>query len=344
MNELQAIKEEIFNLGLVKPLLESVGCDEVKQNGNRMEGTRPNGDNNRAFSVYLDEQLTAKVWTRDVKTGDIYDLISYFKFNKDTPEGMKTNLNKSKQYIINTLKLKGFKNVKEDGTPDYNFHLRKHNKKKKLHEPNPTLEESVLNEFVNLPFDKWISEDGIEWETQKEFEIGFDILSERVTFPVRSKEGSIVGIRGRATRIEDEHKAKYLPIYSFSKSKELFNLHRALPHIIKTKTVIVFEAEKSTMLAHQFGHKNTVAIMGSDLSEIQATMLKSIFPNLRIVTGFDKDKTISKTKEMVYELRDYDNLFGIYDTEDILIGKEAPVDQGKDVFENLYYNHCHRIS
>ncbi len=127
LDELKQIKEEIYNCGLLHKLLESVGCEglHLSGNGERLEGARPNGSNNRGFSVYLDENLGCKVWTKNIPTSDIFDLISYFKFEKETPEEIKKCLYNSKNYIIDVLELTQFKSGNYKPKDDPNDWLKR---------------------------------------------------------------------------------------------------------------------------------------------------------------------------------------------------------------------------
>jgi len=351
-SDLQQIKKEIFQKELVQKLLESMGCEEVKpsSNGERLDGARPTGTNSKGFSVYLDEHLVAKVWTQEhLPQVDIFGLVSIFKHNKETSDTIHKDLSNAKRYIINTLKLKGYENGKAKEVTDYNFFLRDIQKKRRKRvksTPNPTLHDSVMEEFCISPFQGWIDE-GINWNTQDKFQVGMDIPTERVIFPVKNLYGEIVGIRGRATRKEDEDKAKYLPIYSFERNKELFNLHNAVPYIKEQNTVVFFEAEKSTMLAYQYGHGNTVSQMGTAISETQVKLIRRIAPEAKIILGFDKDKGTSKVKEIAKVFSHFDNVYSIYDVDDYLEltdkKADAPVDKGKEVYEFLLKEHCYKI-
>lgn len=344
-DELELIKKQIYERDLVVELLESVGCDNVRKVGGNVYGSRPTGDNPTGFSVMLNEDLVSSVWTRNIPIDDIFDLISYFKFKKTTRHEIKKCLPNSKKYIIETLELQGFSNGKYIELPDYNFHLRKLKKHKKKKESNGLYPESILNEFVMLPHIKHINE-GLDYDLIKEFELGYDLQTERIIFTYRNKNGELVGIRGRATRKEEENKVKYLPIYNFAKSLELYNVHRAIPWIIKYKKVFMFEGEKSTILATQYEYPNTVAFMGSSISEEQADLIKSIHPATDFIVCMDKDKTTDDVRRAAKYLPK-DRTYAIFDTKDYLEHTDkyadSPVDKGKEVWEILYKNHCYKV-
>lgn len=350
MNELAQIKEEIYNCGLVVPLLESLGCEINSQtlSKERVEASLPDGDNIRSVQVYLDENLTSRIRSRShVRIRDIYDIVSYIKFRKETPNELDKNIPNSKRYIINTLGLEQFGNKKVKSQDDPNAWLKEIQKRRKKRvnlsdiEPNPVLPESILDEFVQCSHIDWVK-DGISPLIQEEFEVSFDIQSERICLPIRNYKGELIGVKGRATRKEDEN-YKYLPIYAYKKSQELFNLHRALPFIKEKNEIILWEAEKSCLKSHQANIFHTVSQMGSDITLIQAEIIKRISPDIKIILGFDKDKSPEEIKQYAKVFGKYENIYGIVDTKNLLSGNMSPADADPDVLEELLKKHCYKI-
>ncbi|GLO66250.1 hypothetical protein [Oceanobacillus kimchii] len=353
MNDLQLIKEEIYSRELTVPLLESLGCEintRSYNTENRIEATRPGGDNPRSVQVYLSEELMCKVRTRSYLPTkmDIYGLVSYLKFEKDTEEGFRETLSKSKKYIIDTLNLKQFNASSYKHQEDPNAWLKEIKKRKKKRicfdevEPNPTLPNSILGEFVLGGHISWIN-DGIPYNIQKEFDIGVDIQTERISIPIRNKSGEIVGVKGRTLKEEDEDQYKYLPIYPFKKSIELYNLHKALPYIQEKKEIILWEAEKSCLKAWKYGRRHTVSQMGSEITKIQAEIIKRLCPNIKIIVAYDKGISIDEIKRMVNVFGNYEHLYAIFDQHNLLKDKMSPADADQDTFERLIDECCYKI-
>ncbi|MBB4825749.1 DNA primase [Sporosarcina luteola] len=117
----------------------------------------------------------------------------------------------------------------------------------------------------------------------------FDRFRGRIMFPLHDDNGNIVGFSGRIlTNSKDE--AKYLnspetPI--FEKSKLLYNFHRARLNVRKTGKVILFEGFMDTITAERAGVMNSVAVMGTSLSEIHLLKLKRIANQLIICCDGD---------------------------------------------------------
>ncbi|MBD7906848.1 DNA primase [Sporosarcina gallistercoris] len=117
----------------------------------------------------------------------------------------------------------------------------------------------------------------------------FDRFRGRVMFPLYDDHGTIVGFSGRVLE-KSEKEAKYLnspetPI--FEKGRLLYNFHRARLNARKKGNVIVFEGFMDTLAADRNGVENTVAVMGTALSDTQLIKLKRITNDLIVCCDGD---------------------------------------------------------
>ncbi len=102
----------------------------------------------------------------------------------------------------------------------------------------------------------------------------YDKFRGRIMFPIHDSQGNIVAFGGR---VLGEGNPKYLnssesPI--FSKSRLLFNLHRARTHIRKAREVVLFEGYVDVISAWQVGIVNGIASLGTALTEEQAKIIR----------------------------------------------------------------------
>ncbi|MFJ7828828.1 DNA primase [Peribacillus sp. NPDC046944] len=102
----------------------------------------------------------------------------------------------------------------------------------------------------------------------------FDRFRNRVMFPIMDHQGNTIAFSGRAMG-DDE--PKYLnspetPI--FNKSKTLYNFHQARPHIRKKEQVVIFEGFADCISAVRAGVENSVATMGTALTDQHIQLLK----------------------------------------------------------------------
>ena len=114
----------------------------------------------------------------------------------------------------------------------------------------------------------------------------------RVLFPIRNERGRPVAFGGRVLPgAGDEAGPKYLnsgdsPV--FSKSKLVYALDVARPAIAQQKTAVVMEGYTDCIAAHQHGHANVVATLGTALAESHVALLKRFAQTVVLV--FDGDR------------------------------------------------------
>ncbi|WP_144459204.1 DNA primase [Bacillus pumilus] len=347
MSELKAIKERIFDEGQIKQILSDIGCWNIQneQKGKLIVAGLPDGDNERSVQIKNTPALAANIRSKGI-AGDIYDVISYIVFEAQSDEERVKSLNKSKFWICKKYGYleyidEFYKTTLKDQRPNLNKWLNTlKNKRNETPLPleNNTIEISYENQFGILPYLDWYKS-GLHLSTQKYFEIGFDIRSERVTFPIHNAAGQLIGVKGRYCGQDSkiEEKYKYLYVLPCNKSIELFNYHRALPHIKENQEVIVVEGAKTTMFLTQWGYKNCVSIEGDTLSEEQINLLKELGLNVTYTFAFDKDKMTDFVLAEANKLKGRVK-YGIYDTESLLEDKDSPTDRGKAVWNKLYSN------
>ena len=111
---------------------------------------------------------------------------------------------------------------------------------------------------------------------------------ERVTFPIHSANGSIVGFGGRTIT---GHQAKYVnspETAFFNKSRLLYAYHHAKQNVHKQKEIIITEGYLDVIMLHQAGFTNAVATLGTALTQEHLPLLRKGEP--RVVMAYDGDK------------------------------------------------------
>lgn len=115
----------------------------------------------------------------------------------------------------------------------------------------------------------------------------YDYFRGRIIFPIWDQHGQPVGFGGRAI---DGQEPKYLntpETVLFNKSKTLYGLNLALPHIRREKEAILVEGYLDVILLHQNGIKTAVAPLGTSLTEKQVSLLRGRLDKITLV--FDGD-------------------------------------------------------
>jgi DNA primase len=111
---------------------------------------------------------------------------------------------------------------------------------------------------------------------------------ERITFPIYTITGNIVGFGGRTIT---GHNAKYInspQTKIFNKSRLLYGYHLAKEKIYKKKEIIITEGYLDVVMLHQAGFTNTVATLGTALTNEHLPILKRGEP--KIILAYDGDK------------------------------------------------------
>jgi len=165
---------------------------------------------------------------------------------------------------------------------------------------DPFLADVVIPESILGVFD-WrpdgLVEQGFDQKLLRELDVGYDRGKDRITFPIRDVYGNLVGVSGRSTL--QGTKPRYLvyrgrrrteegfvpsdfgsgfdelfPSYEIKNHKYLWNAHRAYQLLMTSdKPVIVVEGFKACIWLLQHGYWNTVATMGSALSQEQYDLI-----------------------------------------------------------------------
>jgi DNA primase len=117
----------------------------------------------------------------------------------------------------------------------------------------------------------------------------YDLFRNRLIIPIQDEQGRVIAFGGRAL---GDDPVKYLnsPETSiYTKGEHLFALHQATEEIRAQDAVIVVEGYFDAITAHRYGFKNTVATLGTALTERQGKLLVRSTERKRVYLCFDTD-------------------------------------------------------
>ena len=117
----------------------------------------------------------------------------------------------------------------------------------------------------------------------------YDVMTERITFPIKDHEGHIVGFSGRT--LSKDASMKYVnspesPI--FKKSQLLYHLSDAMIAIRQHKKVILHEGFFDVIASYQAGFPYAVATMGTALTKDHIVQIKKHTDH--VILAYDGDK------------------------------------------------------
>ncbi len=300
---------------------------DLEKQGKELFGLSPFTDEKTpSFSITPDKQLFYDFSFH--KGGNVLDFIMlYHKCNFKNAIGiLKKYANITENYTdtrLNTTKI--IKKYKPRSKKIKNFkHI--------------VLDKTIM---MNYEFDKdklvdWYNE-GISYEVMQKYQVRYDPFSNRIVFPVRDLNGTIINVKGRTldTDYKEKKLRKYTHFYELGQNDFIFGYYEHLDQYLNRKEIILFEGEKSVMKAEGWGVLNTGAIGTSHLDPLQLKILIKL--GVRVVFALDKGVNI-RNDENIIKLSRYVRVEYIQDDykDGLLEDKNAPVDKGKDVWDMLY--------
>jgi hypothetical protein len=331
-------------------ILKDLGSKDP-QMGNQYQTVCHGGHKHKLY--YYHDSKSFHCYTDCSENMDIYEVVVRAK-GISFPQAV--------QYVAAiTGKTFGFSSILNNSTDivdDWDI-INRYKKKDKIAPVLPEYDSNVMDVFLPYPHQSWLDE-GISYETQKKFDIGYYIKDERIIIPHYDLNKRLVGIRGRAMREEDiDAGKKYMPVmvenklYNHQTMFNLYGLHKTKEAIKRLKKVAVFEGEKSIYKCEDFYGENnfSVACCSSTITNFHRDILLSLGIE-EVIICFDKfrakeeNETDEKYEERLDEYQKrllklsnkftpYVRTYIVYDDFGLLPEKSSPVDRGKETLEEL---------
>jgi len=125
----------------------------------------------------------------------------------------------------------------------------------------------------------------------------FDLFRHRLMIPICDDQGRVIAFGGR-TLADDQIKYLNSPeTCLYTKGQHLFALNLAREAIKEQDGVIVVEGYFDAITAHQFGFRQTVATLGTALTDRQARLLVRYSESKRVYLSFDADPAGERAME-----------------------------------------------
>jgi len=297
----------------------------------------PDGDNPTSTTIYNNENLNVVAYTRNIADNfGASDLISLVCFVK------KMYFSHALKWLCNLIGLDYYHSTEEELPESIRWTrmlLKMQSHSDDDDEESTTLkpiDEHILSYYYQKPIIQWIQHESIFADTQVEFEIGFDLRSERITIPIRDEIGNLVGVKGRLyLREPSDRLPKYLYLEQCAKSKILYGLHKTYEFIKQDGFVVVCESEKGVLQLWSHGYKNAVSVGGHKFSKFQVEKITRL--NVDVVVAFDKGITEPDILQECAKFLDCIEVYYLMDKGDLLEEKESPMDDF-DKFQTLMEN------
>jgi len=333
--DVHSLKEYIkSNTNFIELILEKTGFYDISGDfgdGSEYRCAWEDGGNPTGVRVSKDT-LSANYFKKGIK-GDLFTLIQD-KLNLSFPKAVKLVSD-----IIEYIEI-----------PTYNYELPFGGFYKKIQKFKDdgnldltTYDDDLLEQFEKVP-NLMFYQDGINLDVQREFEIGYDSVTKRISVPWRSTSGDLVGIMGRKN-VRETDDNKWMPILAFPKSKVIYGFSENYKQIQEKGTCFIFESEKGTLGLKSMGIPLGLSLGGSSLSKEQSNNIKSLFCNKIIIgldEGLDKETSIDMAEKLKMNRFFKNEVYYIYDEHNLWIPKNSkmsPTDLPKSDFKSLL-KHC----
>ena len=323
-------KELLKDPESIRELLEEFGFEHINIRGNYLRFAR-NHEGGQNISLCLDDEYLNVM---DFVHGERKDIISYIISEKNTD--FKSVLNAIKRIL----------NLSNDWTPTKRRSIFGGVYEKIVNRessPQKVYDEEILNQYLKIGNDRFLK-DHLSLESQRRFEIMYNVETNRIIIPIRNTFGDLCGMKCRRNYdTNDTDDPKYIFEYPCQKSLILYGAFQNYKWLYGADKVFIFEAEKSTIAADSYGYRNAVSIMGNTLSEVQAKELLSLNAK-EYVFLLDDGLDLKIIFQNAKKLKEYavmrDIKISYFDwTESLSVGeKESPTDGGKNVFEYIINN------
>ena len=290
---LEEVKSKLLeNPELIQHILETFEFDKVRIRNNEIRCAFEHGMNPTAVVIRL--QNNDSLFVKDYEKNISYDLITYIVKTKGIHYRDVLNVIKKETGITSLYSYK--KNIGLFGGI-YN------NIKRSIDDIEiKTYPEEVLDEYENIQNLRWLR-DGILLETQRKWDVRYDVDSQRIVFPIRTPTGEICAIKGRANFELSEYEPKYLFLRNGPMSQTLFAYYENYDTLYEGD-ILIFESEKSVLKLDSWGYHNAIALGSNSLSTTQAKLIMSLNPR-SVTFMLDNSLPLENTKRDVEILKSF---------------------------------------
>lgn len=311
-------------------LLQYYECDKIKVNTREIRFARDDRPES-GLNISIRLENNDACFVKDYARSEVNNLVSWLCKEKNV---------KFKDVLIN---IKRILHLSDDWRPHSKreifggIYSRIINKTK----PQPKVyPEEILDDYMPVGNELWLK-DGISLETQREFNICFDVENNSIIIPWRNQFGEIIAIKNRVNGVPEDGTSKYYYSIGGLVSASLYGLSENYIYLQNTE-ILIGESEKQVLQLATKGYRNAVSLGSNSLSEQQAKLLLSLNPTKLIWLldeGLPKENTL-KNAQIIQEycvMRQVEQYW--WNWEDSLTVSEgtkmSPGDCSKNDFDNI---------
>lgn len=165
-----------------------------------------------------------------------------------------------------------------------------------------TYDESLLDKYVKCGNMRFLK-DNISLDSQKFFNIRYDVESQGIVIPIYNQFGQLMGVKVRCNYEVKDGEMKYYYLIPCAMSNTLYGYSQNYEYLVDN-TIYIFEAEKSVMQCYSYNIRNCVALGCGSISNKQVQMLLEVHPK-RIIFMHDTGYKFEYIKRNISILKSY---------------------------------------
>ena len=317
-------------------ILNDLGFNNIVHNSQKQEVRFSREEGRNPSSVVLSLQTLKFYCFSTNSKGNLYTLVM---------ERENINFPKSLDYVADKLGLEKNKFNKKVKLP---FHAFYKNLIREIQEPEysmKTYDEKMLISYQNK-LNTMFFNDGIDFQTQQEYQIGFDIETLRITVPIWTIDGKLCGIMGRLNDKKCEKEERWLPIIPCSRSLTLSSYHKNYQTIQQKGLCVLGESDKLPMQMNSMGSHIGLGTSGCHISDTQAKYIRSLLIPKTIIAydeGLEEEFIREQAQKLVVDNPIFQNHVGyVWDENNEILKKgekQSPTDLGRTAFQELIKKH-----
>lgn len=199
---------------------------------------------------------------------------------------------------------------------------------------------TVMNHYIFKPNLRFIK-DNISIETQKKFDIGFDVESQRIVIPIYDSYYNLLGVKGRLNQEATNEDLKYVYMMPTQKHLTMYGYCQNYEYLYG-EDILIGEAEKFVLQCDTYEYYSSLAIGGNALTEEQCKIIFSLNPK-SITLAFDMGLENEVVKRNIELLKQYlimrDTKIKLWDSKNSRYinqnKKDSITDRGREVFYKI---------
>jgi DNA primase len=320
----------IANPDYIVKILEALGFDNIRDRGKYFQFPNKDGDNQNAISI-LKDTLVYNNYTRNDK-GNLITLVMKEK-NLEFPEALK--------WISKALSLSGVSTNVKIKKPFGGFYTSLKPDENDIDANIKTYPISMIENDLHRYNMMWYYQN-VSFDIQDRFCLGYNLETNSILIPIFNTSGELVGCKARRNDSKCELTERWWAYLPFPKTQVVYGYHWNYQKIIEKDMCIIVESEKGVCQLSSMGCDLGLAVLGHDISQSQAKIIKSLKVKkiiLALDEGLPEEEIKKQAEKLVIDTHIYKNKVGyIYDREHKYLkegSKDSPTDNNKDTFDKL---------